>query len=409
MKTIEFLLKHANAAALIAALRCMGTSPERRAEAAGALARLKEMDAVETLVCAAQADPEESVREAALSALEAWLGREAQLAIRAYPMNADEKAAWMVSAADEDTVLDVLRERRDPVSADLLQRVAEPWEMSSRETIGENDLFKSSPKPSAAGLVSILRSLVAPADARAEAAVKMGQLYLFETTENLVRAHLEDAEPHVQASARQALDLLYGSRAEMVIDSYREAFPYEDAWLIQPGVGEENDEYAGVWPGEDVPSAEFYETDELRRLEKELNTDADDFDGLYLLIKGHAPLPMRSKAVELLAYSSNVHAVTLLLHLAVAEDDPLQPVARKVLADQFPDDYRQMLLDFMGQDEEDEVEEPDSDDPAETGEDDEYYRDEAPGEEKGHQIIPWLIGAFLFVGALALLAFLLAG
>ena len=181
-----------------------------------------------------------------------------------------------------------------------------------RRLLAERDL---------AGLTAILRQPDNP-ELRARAAWGLGELRDVEATESLARAVLEDPDPAVQTAARQALKDLLGTNAELTITAYRGSTP-PDGWLSGPHGGE-----AQV---EDLP--------------QELGEA--DLTGLIMIVRHESNLPLRLKAIRILASSSDMRATETLAELTLKGDDPsLRGAAKQALEDRYGEDAEPIINSY---------------------------------------------------------------
>lgn len=177
------------------------------------------------------------------------------------------------------------------------------------------------------GLVTALRQ-PANADLRGQAAWALGELHDIEATESLVRAALEDPTPAVQAGARRALKVLLGSNAELTIASYRGALPPLDPWLSEPeaAVG-----LVSIPLPEDMP-------EELGEA---------DLTGMIMIVRHESNIPLRLKAIQMLARSSDLRATETLADLALWGDAArLRATAKQALEDRYGEDAESILESY---------------------------------------------------------------
>lgn len=183
------------------------------------------------------------------------------------------------------------------------------------------------------GLEAILRRPARP-ELRAQAAWALGELNDVVATENLVRAQFEDPDPAVQAAARQALNALLGSNAGLAIASYQRIPPPDD-WLTEAGDS----------------------GDSLDDLPEELGEA--DLTGLIMIARHESHLPLRLKAVRVLAHSSDMRATETLAELALKSDDShLRAAANQALTDRYGEDAGAIIesyRDEVGEDDEDDL------------------------------------------------------
>jgi hypothetical protein len=228
-------------------------------------------------------------------------------------------------------------------------------------------------------LIRLLRQPDDP-DLRAEAAAALGQLFNYDATEALVRAHLEDPESSVRTAARKALDELHGDQAKTVLASYRSGPASQEPWLLEkkeaPATGEEKTYEVGEvqteWDEDellDENELDEVDLDEIGADATDLDEEEDDvlegfnLDGLIQVATHEPDLEMRLKVVRLLAQSRSRRATDLLAYLALRSDaGPLREAARLALEKQYGDETETLLQRYRdeagGEDfEEDELDE----------------------------------------------------
>ncbi len=398
MFKMDYLQETGDIAGLIAVLRYADAPPSRRAQAAAMLGALEDTRLVEVLICAHLGDPHEVVRAAALEVLKDLAGADAQLAISSYHTAPGELDNWLVKAASETGVIALLRERQDITSEFM------PEGEAAIRLFGDTE-----------SIVRVLRASGNLPEVRAQAALMLGRLRELEETETLVRALFEDPDESVRTAAQSALEELHGSRSSLVIQSYRSAQPYEDAWLLdmdalaEPHSVEMNEGFLSTLEG-----GEGFSGDPLNEI---------DFGGLVSILKRDAPTELRIKAVRLLQYNQDARAVEWLLLTALSDDDRLvRDAARQTLQEMFPENSEQMLQEFSAVYEMDEDEEEDDWDEA-----DEEWGEDATGSyeseretrsrallesqpssiEPEKEVLPTVIGFLLFtLAVLAIIYFI---
>lgn len=240
MKTIQTLQAHQDKDGLIRILRNPYDALSR-AEAARALGELQDMDTVESLSRSTLEDPEETVREAARSALKNILGGQSDMVLESYRGSYDEEEPWLVESEEDEeeyTYLESDAEKdgsfsesldeqtfNDTEGASVLQKIRSYENISANipQLVDVGDLE---------GLEKVLRN---PYDLeqRTKAARGMADLYNMDAVESLARAALQDPEPSVRSEAEAALKILVGNQSSYILDTYRSELDDLGPWLLE--------------------------------------------------------------------------------------------------------------------------------------------------------------------------------
>jgi HEAT repeat protein len=405
---IKFLLEDHDLDGLVKILRNSG-DPVLRAEAAGALGELDDMEAVEALIRTALQDPDPAVQKAARSSLDLLLGSQADLAISTYCSGPPDRDAWLH-----------VSEAASSIQPSAMGQSANGLDLKVRYLLSQGDLF---------GLVSLLRTKQG-SGLRAQAAEALGKLGDLEATEFLVRAHLEDPDGEVRQAARQALHGLIGTQTGLAIASYRSTSHEPDEWLqdLSLDVAEE-EEVDDETEWEEVD--EKGEPDEASEDAPDLSDlvpphdpvqarwDDENLDGLMAVLSHEIDPEMRLRAIQALRRSSDMRAISALAQTSLAGDDKrVREAARSILQERFGDDAEDIIESYRDElklEDLDEDEESDGDEADETNSDQDYpgplstqsssaYSDHAPVIQEGG--LPWGLIGLVGLGILVILGVL---
>jgi len=352
-RQIQWLIEDHDLQGLVRFLR-HPFDPILRAEAAQALGELDDLEAVEPLIRSSLEDPDLAVQKAARSALDELIGSEAKQAIASYRSGPPEMDPWLLDNLAEPTFITPLQPNH-----------------TIRRLQSRRDLD---------GLVGWLRD---PADpkVRQEAALALGEMGNLDATEWLIRAHIEDPNEEVRKTARQALDSLVGSQADLAISAYRSGPAETVPWLLaQAALAEEPSENEEEWEelsGEDLmdyldeaaagDEGEDEQDEDLADVPEGDPGDDESLHGLITVLQTSRDPALRQRAFQHLLRSHNIHAIWYLAQTALNSDDPeMRAAAQAALDERFGDQaggilqgYKDGNLERVELDETDEDEEED--------------------------------------------------
>jgi HEAT repeat protein len=266
--------------------------------------------------------------------LDVLVGSEAKQAIATYRSGPPETDSWLQDSLAEPTL-----------SAPLAQTY------TIRRLKSKRDLD---------GLVGWLRD---PADPkmRQEAALALRDMGNMDATEWLIRAHLEDPDEDVRKIARQAVDSLVGSQADLAISAYRSGPAEKDPWLLARSVqatdAPENEEEWEELTGEDLidyleqseqgEDGEEEDDEELADVPEGEPGDEESLHGLITVLQTSKDPAMRQRAFQLLLRSHNIHAVWYMAQTALYSDDPeMKDAANAALNERFGDEAAGILQGY---------------------------------------------------------------
>lgn len=298
--------------ALIRALRSPA-DPALRLAAVGALGKLGDYEAVESLIRASLQDPDGQVRTAASAVLQEMLGPEARTAVEVYRSGSPDIDPWLTGGPD--------------------------WEGEDQE----EDEYEArlDDQYARGGLPALLRALRSPADVdlRMSAAAIIGSLNDLNGVQPLVRASLEDPDEDVRAAAFEALRNLVGAQADYALQYARSLPPEPDAWLREPDLEELAEmDLSDVEP--DLPAAPRSTT----------GWDDEHLYALTTLIRKGNNLPLQLKAVRQVAELGTPYALDALANVALWSREPeLRAAAVQAFHEIYGDDYQQVLDSYRAE------------------------------------------------------------
>jgi HEAT repeat protein len=189
---------------------------------------------------------------------------------------------------------------------------------------------------------------------RAQAARALGQLNNSLAVESLIRSSRLDPAVEVQAAARQALEDMFGSNAQNVIQAYP-IYADEEVWIVERSSNAvedelEDDEAEDEEPDEDEEDQDGDEEgdDEAGEDETEDGWTSDDLGPLITILRSERDPRLRLRAARALGKlgSTNLHAVEALAATALWGEKPsVRAAALQALVSIYGDEDTDRLLD----------------------------------------------------------------
>ena len=331
---IKIMLLDHDLAGLVKMLR-NPIEPGQRVEAAEALGKLDDIEAVEPLIRATLQDPDAGVQKTARASLELLVGSQAPLAISTYRNGPPDPDPWLFELPGSIGQPGAGLKRLSVTTADKLLDF-------------QSDMY---------GLVSLLRSPSDPAT-RIQAAQALGELGDLEATEFLARSFLQDPDLEVRDAAHLALKTLLGAQAEFAISSYRNGPQDSDAWLQDVslagggnGAFENETEWVEVEEDEELAGQEEAETESAHGLPAanaaQARWDEENLPGLIAVLAHESDPGMRLKAIQVLQRSSDMRAISALAQTSLwGDDESVRQAARNALEDRFGDDSANIIESY---------------------------------------------------------------